>query len=109
MGRLVPKAGVKAAGGNLRESMRRSTVSIRLVTTANIAQHRAFLCQVLWILDTICPAANNTRRLENHCIQGFRITGGSPGNQPQNGMIETELTAEMDFSTQTYAIEALEV
>lgn len=108
MGRLMPRTGINAASGHLRESCRMSNVSLRIITEANAESHTEFVELVEYICDTIGPAVNNTRLLENHNVQTFKLTGGTAGYRPQDGIMETELTAEMIFTTQTYAITALD-
>lgn len=108
MGRLRAMAGKNTSSGHLREYARRSNLDFRLITKADIREHRAYVAHIQYLCDTLADAVNETRLLTNHRIAAIRMTGGEAGYRPQDGVIETVLTAEVDFSVQHYAFEAIE-
>jgi len=108
LGRLVPRSGVRAIAGNLRESAWRSSVTLSIITNPSILEHTDFVETVEYLCDTIVPAINETRLLQYYAAQRFQLNGGTAGYKPQDGVMQTDLEAELDFTAQIYTSATLD-
>ncbi len=104
IGRLWPYGSKKGASGFNREQAYSGQLTVRVITEANIVTQRAYLSLVQNLMDTIGAAANVATKADGslimpyHCIGGIRKTGDTPNYAPQDGLIETMLTYNLDFS-----------
>lgn len=103
LGQLRAHTARPCAAGHREEQARRSTLSVLVLTKADPIEHRAFVAQVQYVVDTLAHRANNTRRLTKHRLSAVRQVGGTAGYTTERGVIETMLNCEVDFSVQTTA------
>lgn len=106
-GRLKPASDKLIAGGNLREQAYTATMNVRVITEANVATHRAFLAEVQYLCDAIVPALFATDLMPYHRVARVQATGGSVDYTPQDGIYNTQLTYEIEFSVLASALNAL--
>lgn len=103
-GILRPATGVRAASGFLREKARNASLTLRLVTEANIVAHRAYVARVLFLVDSLGADANAAedaegyKKLLYHRIGGLRCNGGTLDDAPEQGTLQTLLNCDLDFS-----------
>jgi hypothetical protein len=107
-GRLRYEADRLVASGNLRETAYSASLSIRVITEAQISQHRAFLARAQYQMDNIVPTIGAAGTLTNHRLASAKATGGSVSYTPQDGCYVSELTYDIDFSILPSAWAALE-
>ena len=84
--------------GFLREKARRATLSIFVVTEANVVTHRAFLARTLFVLDTIGYEMNKTALMPYHSVQSVKVNSGSLSDDATTGAYTTTLNCDLDFS-----------
>lgn len=106
-GWLFPHRGVRAASGFMREKARQASLLVKIVTDANIALHRQFQAQVLFVLDTAGEAIRNTTAMPNHTINRIKVGGTSLNYLPENGIFETSVSCDLDISVNDTAWPAL--
>jgi len=113
-GFLLPVAGRhRAAPGFLREQVRNASLTLRLITAANIVEHRAYVARVLFYVDTLGLDANaavdaeGASKMPYHRIGCVMCNGGTLDYKPEEGNIETVLNCSVDFSVLDGAWELL--
>lgn len=99
-GMFVPKAGRRVAAGVLREKARAAQLHMAVITKPDIVEHRAYLAQVLFLCDTLAYDANQTDTLTNHALQSIKCQGGQLDYKAEDGVFQTDLMFDVDFSVQ---------
>jgi len=101
--RLLPQAGRRSAPGHLREQARNASLVINVITEANITLHRAYVARVIYLLDTMAHDAQATGLIPNHFIAALRCNGGQLDYKPEEGLFNSTLNCDLDFSVRTTA------
>ncbi len=102
LGRLLPAA-TRTASGFMREQARKSQLVIRVITESDIAAHRLFVAQILYLLDTLGLAMNDGDKLPNHAVSGLICNGGTLDYSPEDGSYVSLLNCDLTFSVKTAA------
>lgn len=97
------------ARADLRETAWKGAYNLFLITDANVQAHSAYVALVRSIMHGIDTAINGAEPMTRHRLQAFFRDGGtSPSYKPEDGVYETRMIYEVDFSVQADAWAALE-
>lgn len=113
LGRLLPvvladgETRRRNANGFLREQARRSQLVIRVITESDIAVHRTFVAEILYLMDTAGHDMNAGDKLPNHAVSGLNCTGGTLETKAEEGSYMSVFMFDLDFSVKTAAWDAL--
>lgn len=104
-GRLhtTPVNGRRKNSGHRRDQARQSTLVIRCVTEANIVQHRAYIAQVLAIIDTLAHAVNQTGKMPLHVADSLTCNGGDALYKDTEGLFNSNLNCTVNISVNANA------
>jgi len=84
------------------------TFTIHCITEAKIQIHAAYVVMVRYLMHTMVPRINGVDPMVYHRVHSFvKDASTSPTFEPENGVFQTQLRFEVDFSIQDDAWETI--
>jgi hypothetical protein len=99
---------IDATEANQRETAWNAQLRLDLITPSDIIVHRAYRATIRSQMAILPTTINNTTGMERHKIQRITDAGTSPCQSPQDGIYQTTLLYDLQFSVQSYAWADLE-